>query len=282
MASTRTFAPLMIAGLTLGACSGDLSGPAGGGQSQIRLSLASRSAAAPSGRTASFSVVSPTPGTFSDGTNTLVLTKAQLVLRKVELKRANAALGVCADVQVSATGSGSGEPGDDEGHDGVADSCEEVELGPVLFEVPVASAGAKQSLSVTVDSGTYGAVEFKIHPAEPPDDQAFLQANPTFAGKSIHVEGTWNGTSFNFDSDITAEEELALQPPIAVAASGAAEVTIFVDVSGWFANGSAGLVDPSTANKGQPNEGLVSDNIQHSFRAFEDENEDGQDDHGSH
>jgi hypothetical protein len=285
--------PLVLGIISLAACSADNTGP-GASQSRVRLGFASRASAPASASTASLDVTSPTPGTFTDGTNTLVLSKVQVVLRKIELRRVDAMASACADVAISAAGSGSGEaepgddhgndaaePGDDHGHDGVSDGCEEAELGPVLFDVPVASTGAKETLSIPLDAGTYSAVEFKVHKAEAPEDQTFLDANPAFAGKSIHVEGSWNGTPVTFDADLSAEEELALQPPVTLTADGAADVTIFVDLHNWFADRSGGLVNPASANQGQPNEGLVADNIQHSFRAFEDENEDGRDDHGS-
>lgn len=292
MSSTRALTILAAAGLALGACSSDPNGP-GVVQSRMQLRAASRPTTAATSRAAVFDVTSSTPGTFTDGTNTLVLTKAQLVLRKIEMKRADAAATACADVRMSAdmSGPGEAEPGDDhgdsagsgDGHgdDGIADACEEVELGPVLFDVPVTSAGAQQSVSVNLDAGTYSGVEFKIRPPESSGDEAFLQANPTFAGKSIHLEGTWNGAPFTFDSDISADEELRLEPPLALAASGTADVTIFVDVSAWFVNPNGRLVDPATAGRGQPNESLVNANIEHSFHAFEDENGDGEDDHGS-
>ena len=39
------------------------------------------------------------------------------------------------------------------------------------------------------------------------------------------------------------------------------------------------LIDPSSANKGNPNEGVVKNNIENSFETFEDEDHDGEDDH---
>jgi len=271
--------PLAFGVSVITACSTGNTGP---NASQLRLSFASRAATAPGASAASLNVTSPTPGTFSDGSNTLVLSKVQLVLRKIELRRVEAPASACdASMSEDASASGEAEPGDDHGHDGENESCEEVKVGPVLFDVPVTSAGAKQSLSIPLDAGTYSAVEFKIHEAEAPADQTFLNANPTFAGKSIHVEGTWNGTPVTFDTDLTAKEELTLQPPVTLSADGSADITIFVDVHNWFTNASGGLVDPASANQGQPNEALVAENIRHSFHAFEDENEDGKDDHGS-
>ena len=55
------------------------------------------------------------------------------------------------------------------------------------------------------------------------------------------------------------------------------DVTISVDVSGWFADGLGGLVDPATGNKGGANDQLVENNIRDSFRAFRDDDRDGED-----
>src|SRR5262249_42416952 len=157
--------------------------------------------------------------------------------RKIELRRVNATASACVDMAVSPdAGSGEAEPGDDHGHDGEAEpgddhghdggrgDCEEAEGGPGLLEWPVNSPGVKQSISILLDAGSYNAIEFKIHKAEAPEDQPFLAANPSFAGKSLHVEGSWNGTNVTFDTDLDAEEELALQPPLTLSADGAADV----------------------------------------------------------
>ena len=51
-------------------------------------------------------------------------------------------------------------------------------------------------------------------------------------------------------------------------------VTLTVDVRSWFASAGA-LVDPASANPGGQNENLVKENIERSFRSFEDDNCDG-------
>lgn len=287
---------LALSGLAaVAACSG--SGTAPGTQAQLSLNVASRprSAAGISARGVSLDVTSPTPGTFTDGTNTLVLTSVQVVLRKVELERVGHD-GACDDssspmsASTTATSGGAAagtgtaddhtrDMGDDNGIDG-NDDCEEVEVGPVLVDVPVTTSGAQHSVSVTIDAGTFEKVEFEIHP--PGDgstgDLAFLTANPGFAGISIRVQGTWNGTSFTFISDLNAKQEVQLSPPLVVAQSGPTDLTIFFDVSTWFATSAGTLVDPASAAKGQPNEGLVQDNIKRSLRAFRDNDEDGAED----
>jgi hypothetical protein len=56
------------------------------------------------------------------------------------------------------------------------------------------------------------------------------------------------------------------------------ELTLFVDLDGWFRGESGVLLDPATANIGQPNEGEVKSNIETSLNAFDDDDLDGIDD----
>jgi hypothetical protein len=224
-------------------------------------------------------VTSPSPGTFTDGTNTLVFTSVQVVLRKIELERVGHD-GACAS---GTSGESSGH--DSTGHDGAgSDSsmgrhdCEELRVGPTLVDVPVA-AGAQHTVSVNLDAGTFEKVEFEVHKAQDDSaDAAFLAANPTFAGVSILVQGTWNGAAFTFTSDLDAKQEIELSPPLTVTQSGPTDLTLFFDVSSWFTASGGTLIDPGSAVKGQPNEGIVKDNITRSLRAFRDNDEDGAED----
>jgi hypothetical protein len=220
---------------------------------QINFNLATSATTAVAASTAATSA----PETFTDGTNTLVLDQVDLVLREIELKRAEATA-AC------------GEP---EGND----ACEELELGPVLLSLPL-GAGTARAFSVTVAPGTYDEVEFQIHQPSASDDAAFIQANPGFAGVSVHVSGTYNGTPFDFVSDLEAEEEIHLNPALAVTAPGATELTLMVDLDAWFRNAGGSLLDPASAGAGQPNESIVKDNIRRALDAFEDDDHDGRHD----
>ena len=162
----------------------------------------------------------------------------------------------------------------------VADDCEELKAGPITLDLPL-GAGAQTEFAVTVPDGSYDKVEFKVAP-----DPA--------TGYSIHVTGSYtpNGgstTTFDnttpFTSDLDAEQEHEFSAPITIPdpTGGSAGITLFVDLSKWFANAAGdGFVDPLTANHGGVNEGLVKENIKNSLNAFEDENHDGEDDHGVH
>jgi hypothetical protein len=188
-----------------------------------------------------------------EGGNTLVITKAELVLRELELK--------LSTTSSCATGT-------------VEDSCESIELGPMKITLPVTDVVASP-ISTTVPAGTYHEIEFDIRrPGTDPADQAFVAANPQFNNVSIRVEGTFNGTPFVFTSQLDQEVQIDFNPPVVIA-EGANNVTIAVDLRSWFRNSQGVLINPATANPGQPNESAVTSRIQASLRAFEDDDKSG-------
>lgn len=192
--------------------------------------------------------------------NVLVLTKVELVLRDIEFERQND--NACDSVST----------GDDDG-------CEEFEAGPVLIDLPL-NGSVSHEFSVAVDSGTFDELKLKVHKPEDDGnavDQAFLVAHPDFADVSIRVTGTFNGTAFTYTTDMGAEQEFSINPPIVVSAQADVGVTLMVDLSGWFLNGVT-LINPSLALKGGALESVVENNIEASFEAFHDDDRDGQDD----
>lgn len=191
--------------------------------------------------------------TMTNGANTLIITKAQLVLREVELK--------LSAVTTCATGT-------------VADECERVQLGPTLINLPVTDAVAS-ALTTQVPAGTYREIEFDIRrPGSDSADLAFVAANPNFNNVSIRVEGTYNGTPFVFTSELDQEVEIEFNPPVVIT-DGANNATIGVNVRSWFTNTDGTLINPATATVGQPNASLVANKIKASLRAFEDDDKDG-------
>src|ERR1043165_3308098 len=92
--------------------------------------------------------------TITLGANTLVITKAQVVVRRIKMTTATA---VCAD--------------DDK--EGDAD-CAETAIGPILVDRPLTSTSVT-SISASIPDGTYREIEFKIHkPAGEAGDAAFV------------------------------------------------------------------------------------------------------------
>ncbi len=253
--SFRLMTLVPVAALALAAC-GDSTGA---GNTGLRLNLSSktRTLASPAALTAdSGMALLAAPVTFTGGGNTLVLDQVQLVLKQIELKT------LSSD---SCSGTSS-------------DSCDDIQLGIRLYDVPLGAATAQGVYTVAVDPGTYRQIKFKIAKPGSSDDAAFIAANPNFNGVSIRATGTWNGQPFTFTSEMDDEVEIEFPTPLVVGAEGTTDVTLNLDVSRWFRSLGGALIDPRTANKGQPNEGVVKENIKNTIEGFEDDDRDGETD----
>ena len=234
-----------------GACS-DSGGPS---NAQLNFNVATQAIPAAPAR-ASLAVLG-TPETFTDGTNTLIIDGVQLVLREIELHRA----GVTADCA-----------------DGINDDCEELEVGPVLVDLPLGAPGGARQFSVQLPAGSYDRVEFEIHKPSDDSDPSFVQENPSFRDVSVRVTGTYNGESFIYLGDFNADMEFNLAPELVVGEAAATELTLFADLDPWFRDQSGSLIHPNSANAGGANESLVEESIKNSMDAFEDGDHDGRDD----
>jgi hypothetical protein len=209
----------------------------------------------------SFSGQAPAAGANTDitvtvGANTVIITKAQMVVRRVKLKPADTDAADCSD------------------DDSSADDCSTIHTGPVLVDIPV-TANVVATVSAAVPAGTYSRVDFRIHKAtDDAADAAFVAANPSFEDVSIRVEGTYNGSPFVFTTDMTEKQEVALASPLVVEEGVTPNLTIQVDMSSWFKSGTT-VINPATANKGGASENLVKNNIRASLRAFRDDDRNG-------
>jgi len=251
---------MLVLGLGTMACSDSPSGP-GGAQGTVSLSFM-----LPGGPGAAAAAV------FADGPlvlgpdgngNTLEIVSAEIVLREIEFELAESLAGCDSD------------EGELSGSDD--DSCEEYETGPQLVSLPLTPGVVMTDVMVkNVPAGDYEEIELDLHKVgDDAADLAFLADNPSFEGISVKVRYTWNGGAEQvFTSDVDAEQEL--EAPFSVA-PGQAEVgvTLTVDVSSWFVDGSGNYIDPSTAIDGGVNKSSVEGNIENSFEAFEDDDHDG-------
>jgi hypothetical protein len=200
--------------------------------------------------------------TIAAASNSLVVTKAQLVARRIELAPASAS--ACTGVE---------ESGDDDAE--VEDGCAEVETGPTLLNIPL-NTSTTTSITATVPAGTYRALELRVEPVTSGNrrSMAFVAAHPEFQNASVRIEGTFNGMPFVFTSAIDTRIETAFSTPITVDATNP-NVTVAIDLTNWFSDGSGGTLDPSNS----ANASRISANISNSFHAFEDDDRDGHDDH---
>jgi hypothetical protein len=240
---------LTLLALSLGACS-DSGGPSN--QGQLNFNLATR--VAPVAAAGASLAVVGSPETFTDGSNTLVIDQVQVVLREIELHRT----GLASDCL-----------------NAMDDDCEELEIGPLLVDLPLGTPGASRTFSVEIAAGSYDKMEFEIHKPSSSDDAAFIQANPGFQDVSIRVTGTYNGNAFTYLGDYNDELQFNMVPDLTVGATAATELTLFADLNAWFRDQSGMLIDPATASTGSPNESLVEENIKNSLESFEDDDLDG-------
>ena len=230
----------------------------GAGRTPLTLSLSTQTtAAASANRIPSADLIS-----VSTGSNTVVVTKAQMVLDEIELK--------------STTTSCEAEGGDDHGGADNDRECPELHLDPVLVDLPI-DAITQLDLGALVPDGTYRELEFKmdaIQTGERTSAAAFLAAHPDFRNVSVRIEGTFNGQPFVFTSSEDAKLELEFDPAITVGA-GSANVTVKIDVTAWFKDSFGNAIDPRQSG----NAAIIMSNIKRSFHAFEDHDRDGEDDH---
>ncbi len=189
--------------------------------------------------------------------NALIITSAELVLREIELKRADV-----TDCDLL------GEN---------ADGCEEFAIGPVLVSIPVGGS-VSEEFTLSIPAGSYDEIEFDIHKVssgDPADAQLLVQ-NPAFEDLSIRVVGTFDGQAFIFETDLNVEQELDLFPPLVIGESTVAtNITIAVGLDSWFLDANGQPVNPETGNKNGANESLIKENIKNSIEAFEDNDRDG-------
>lgn len=245
----RLFAlPLVAVALLLAACN---TGP--NASQSLSLSVANRSPSSASGSISANIQI-------GSGANSLTISQAQVVLKRIELASSSA----CDTT---------GEEDDD---------CGELHAGPTLVDLPV-DGTTKVILDAAVPAGTYQGLEAKLAPVDSDDAKhggaAFLAAHPDFKGISVKVTGVFTDSnsqthSFTLTLGASAEIEAHFTPSVTVG-SGTSNLTVVVDVGSWFKNGSGGAIDPTNAM----NAGVIERNIRQSFRAFEDDNHDGMDDH---
>ena len=157
------------------------------------------------------------------------------------------------------------------------DTASEVKLseGPLLLDVSGdALSGALVALvTANVPAGTYDKLKLDIHRVESAPAGAFDDL--VKQGASVLLEGKIDGNAFTFASAL--EAELEHEDRFELGATDA-NITLDIDASKWFQGADATRLDPRDA----ANRAAIEANLRASFRAFEDDDEDGADDHGEH
>lgn len=254
----------LLVALTAAGCStGDRTAPAGSGRVAFQIATTAQGG---SGSTAA-----PAGVTVSRGADVIVISDVQLVARRIRLERA---AGTCTPAASDGeSGGGDRNGGSDQDSDHTPE-CPTLKAGPFLLTPPLTD-GAETSFIADLPAGTYHELNLLIwHPSAKPEDAAFVAAHPEFATISIRVTGTFNGSPFTFAGDIRAEQEIEFPAPIVVAEGATTNVTLLLDVRGWFlGHDGALLVNPGALD--EQTRALIEHNIRSSFRSFEDHDRDG-------
>src|SRR6266849_2446850 len=219
----------------------------------LAVGLVACDTTAPGARPLSLSVTSrstaPTTGpstsiVVGSGAAGITITAAQMTLGEIELSPS----GSCGAETNEADAAGPA-------NDNHEDSCEELDAGPVTVDLPV-DGTTKAMLHVTVPTGTYEGLQAEL-----------LNVQVAFTDAS--------GAKHTFTSNAEAKLEMRFSAPLTVAAGGTLNVTVDIDVSSWFKDASGAVLDPTNP----ANADAINDNIRKSFHVFDDENQDGVDDH---
>jgi hypothetical protein len=213
-------------------------------------------AAAPAGRPAPRGPLVYADSFIAQGRDTIFLRRVRLVL-----------------MEMAIAPSVSNECEEEEGEDNPP--CVDFHEDPFVLEVPLGRGSVRNSAE-RAPATEYNLFQLIIHTPDSSKDAALLRANPDLDGASVRVDGVLSRggarRDFVFVTPFNEQEEIALEPAVAVASRDTLRITLHVDVGSWFTNSShATLLDPASAAVGGPNEHTVKDNIRMSLRVFRDE-----------
>lgn len=142
------------------------------------------------------------------------------------------------------------------------DRCRSLMTDVSIVELPLGGM-AEQRFSLKVPAGAYGQVALALVAAPTGD---------AMAGKSIRVEGTFNGVPFTYETELELSRAMVLPKPLVIGWNGiATNVTVSVPVTSWFRAGDGSLLNPAHANRSAE----IRANIARSLSAFEDRDRDG-------
>ena len=136
-------------------------------------------------------------------------------------------------------------------------SCGEVRVGPTIVDLPV-DGSVVTIPGNTVPPGTFREIDLRI--------------------SLIRLQGTFNSKAFDVTVPIGAKAEIALDPPVTVAADSAVAITVNLPVNTWFVKADSSLIDPNKLRTDPMLQALVRMKIASSIRAFEDHDHNGQPD----
>ncbi|WP_232798404.1 hypothetical protein [Salinibacter altiplanensis] len=261
---------LVLGGLALGlvACDGSTVAGPDGSEADAPVSMAFSDGTASDGTASTRKAASGQRTLIDPDGNQLRLDRVEMVVREIELDRANGDEN-CAPEN---------RPDADE------DGCAEVESGPVLVSLPLDGDAPAVVVDTTLPTGRWEEVEFDVHkPEAESSTPGFLEGTDFPLETSIRVQGRYTpagaaAQDFTYTSDLNAERELAFEPPLEVTADNTNNVTFSVNVDAWFRRADSTLVNPARVTDESSFGEVVEENIESSIEGFEDDDRDGRDD----
>jgi hypothetical protein len=171
----------------------------------------------------------------------ITLTRLRIVIRKVELEKAGTL------------------------------EMDEIASGPYLLDLS-GTALDNAALGTVVDAsftpGTYDEIKLEIHKPENTEKGANADLKDMIAANaSIIADGTIDGATFTFTTAVSAAQKFEGNMVL----KDGSNLTLNVDATSWFTSAGTRL-DPRT----ESNRSQIENNIQQSFKAFKDDDRDGQ------
>jgi hypothetical protein len=186
----------------------------------------------------------------TSGGHTLDLTGVTLTISRAELKQAKT--DVC--------------PGDDDEDDddhpvGIAgtEHCGELKIGPTTVALPLNGNLATLPANA-IPAGTFREFELRV--------------------SQVELKGTFDGVAFDVVLPVRVKSEIEFDTPLVVTSDTPTTITVNVPVNAWLTNADGSLIDPSKILASPTLTAQVKSRVAASFRAFEDRDHDGRDDHG--
>ena len=164
--------------------------------------------------------------------------------------------------------------------------CVDVQEDPAVLELPLGHGTVVRG-AVRAPATDYNLFQLILHTPDPDHDASLLRANPDLDSASVRVDGVLSRGGrrhdFVFVTPFNEQEEIALEPAVAVQPGDTLRITLRIDVASWFTSTDhRSLIDPASAGVGAPNEHTVKDNIRTSLKVFRDSNRDGLEDDNEH
>src|SRR6266436_4788272 len=140
-----------------------------------------------------------------------------------------------------------------------------------MNEAALDSGAVFPVVDATFTPGTYSEIKLEVHKPDSTEQGVNASlADMIAAQASIIVNGTIDGADFQFVTAVNQDQKTEGN----IVLKDGSNLTLAVDPSGWFTSNGARLDPTNEANRSQ-----IENNIQNSLKAFQDDNEDGHDDH---